>query len=94
MTPDTYVISKVDFTVTSQDIRQKDRITVLVPGGTQEADVPLALQNLASADQNQALEMARLAVELERTMGWPIDVECAYEDGRLYLLQCRPITTL
>ena len=94
VTPDTYVISKVDFTVTSQDISQKDRMTVLVPGGTQEADVPLALQNLASADQTQALEMARLAVELERTMGWPVDVECAYEDGRLYLLQCRPITTL
>jgi pyruvate,water dikinase len=94
VTPDTYVISKVDFTVTSQDISQKDRMTVLVPGGTQEADVPLALQNLASADQNQALEMARLAVELERTMGWPVDVEWAYEDGRLYLLQCRPITTL
>ena len=69
-------------------------MTVLVPGGTQEADVPLALQNLASADQNQALEMARLAGELERTMGWPDDVECAYEDGLLYLLQCRPITTL
>ena len=45
VTPDTYVISKVDFTVTSQDISQKDRMTVLVPGGTQEANVPLALQN-------------------------------------------------
>jgi pyruvate,water dikinase len=38
--------------------------------------------------------MARLAVALEGRMGWPVDVECAYSHGRLYLLQCRPITTL
>ncbi len=27
-------------------------------------------------------------------MGWPVDVECAFHGDRLYLLQCRPITTL
>jgi phosphoenolpyruvate synthase/pyruvate phosphate dikinase len=27
-------------------------------------------------------------------MGWPVDLECAYRDDTLYLLQCRPITTL
>ena len=27
-------------------------------------------------------------------MGWPVDLECAYRGGVLYLLQCRPITTL
>jgi pyruvate,water dikinase len=38
--------------------------------------------------------MARLAHSLEQTMGWPVDLECAYRDDVLYLLQCRPITTL
>jgi phosphoenolpyruvate synthase/pyruvate phosphate dikinase len=27
-------------------------------------------------------------------MGQPVDVEAAYSAERLYLLQCRPITTL
>ena len=27
-------------------------------------------------------------------MGWPVDIECAYRGRELYLLQCRPITTL
>ncbi len=35
-----------------------------------------------------------LAVAHGEKMGWPVDVECAYEDGRLYLLQCRPVTAL
>ena len=39
-------------------------------------------------------EVAQLARSLEATMGWPVDLECAYRDGTLYLLQCRPITTL
>ena len=38
--------------------------------------------------------MTRLVLALEETMGWPVDVECAYHEERLYLLQCRPITTL
>jgi pyruvate,water dikinase len=38
--------------------------------------------------------MAQLALTLETTMGYAVDVECAYAGGQLYLLQCRPITTL
>ena len=38
--------------------------------------------------------MTKLALTLEATMGYPVDVESAYADGELYLLQCRPITTL
>jgi phosphoenolpyruvate synthase/pyruvate phosphate dikinase len=38
--------------------------------------------------------MAKLAPTLEATMQYPADVEGAYAGGELYLLQCRPITTL
>jgi pyruvate,water dikinase len=44
-------------------------------------------------NDEQAIEVARLAVALERHEGRPVDVECAYQDGTLYLLQCRPVTT-
>ena len=48
----------------------------------------------AALDDAQVVELARLAMTLETTLGWPVDAECAYQDGRLYLLQCRPITNL
>ena len=38
--------------------------------------------------------IARLAMQLEKVMGGPVDIECALRDGELHLLQCRPITTL
>jgi pyruvate,water dikinase len=40
------------------------------------------------------VELAKLALTLEATMELPVDIEGAFAAGALYLLQCRPITTL
>jgi phosphoenolpyruvate synthase/pyruvate phosphate dikinase len=40
------------------------------------------------------LEVARLAESLEKREGHPVDIEWAIFKDTLYLLQCRPITTL
>jgi pyruvate,water dikinase len=65
-----------------------------MPGGTHEVDVPRFLRNASSLNDEQVIEMAKLALTLETTMGHPVDVECAFAKDELYLLQCRPITTL
>jgi pyruvate,water dikinase len=93
-TPDTFVVRKEDLKIVARTIGQKHRMTVRVPGGTEEVEVPRALQREPAATAPEAIEMARLAVSLEQAMGWPVDLECAYHAGRLYLLQCRPVTTL
>jgi pyruvate,water dikinase len=69
-------------------------MTVAGPMGTREVDVPRFLRGQPSLTADQAIDMAALAMRLEATMGWPVDVECAYAGGQLFLLQCRPITTL
>ena len=94
VTPDTYMVRKGDLAVTDRRVADKRRMTVSVPGGTREVDVPRFLREQPVLDDGKAAAMARLAVDLEATMGWPFDVECAFEGEQLYLLQCRPITTL
>ena len=94
VTPDAFVIRKADMAIVAAEIGEKASMTVPVPGGTQEIDVPTQSQMQPSITDEQAVEMARLAVELEAKMGWPVDIECAYYQGHLYLLQCRPITTI
>lgn len=94
VTPDTFVVRKSDLAVTDRKIAEKQRMTVAVPGGTREVDVPRFLRWEASLNDDQAAEMAQLALSLEAMMGWAVDMECAYASGQLYLLQCRPITTL
>ena len=69
-------------------------MTVSAPGGTHEVEVPRFLRNMSSLNDEQVIEMAKLALTLESTMEYPVAVECAYAGGKLYLLQCRPITTL
>jgi phosphoenolpyruvate synthase/pyruvate phosphate dikinase len=94
VTPDTYVVRKEGLAVVSQTISEKTRMTVPVRGGTREVETPRFLRARPALDEVQTVEMVRLAMNLEREMGCPVDVECAYEDGRLYLLQCRPVTAL
>ena len=56
--------------------------------------MPRFLRGEASLNDDQVREIAKLALAMEVEMGHPVDVECACAGGELYLLQCRPITTL
>ncbi len=94
VTPDTFIVRKSDLAIVSRTIADKQRMTVSAPGGTHEVDIPRFLRNTSSLTEEQVIEMAKLALTLEVTMEHPVDVECAYARGELYLLQCRPITTL
>lgn len=94
VTPDTFIVRKSDLAIISRTIADKQHMVVSTPGGTHEVDVPRFLRTQASLNDEQVVEMAKLALTLEATMGYPVDVECAYAGAKLYLLQCRPITTL
>jgi len=94
VTPDMFIVSKSDLAVVQRVIADKQRMTVSAPGGTHEVDVPRFLRNTTSLNDEQVIEMAKLALTLETTMEHPVDVECAYAGGEFYLLQCRRITTL
>jgi hypothetical protein len=94
VTPDVYTVRKADCSVLSRRISEKTRMTVPVPGGTREVFVPRFLQSRSALDDAQIRAIARLALDLESTMGWAVDVECALHGEAWFLLQCRPITTL
>jgi pyruvate,water dikinase len=94
VTPDTYVVRKADLKVVGRRIADKQRMTVATAGGTAEVNVPRLLRSRPALRNEQAIALARLALALEAAMGWPVDVECAYQADHLHLLQCRPVTVL
>ncbi len=94
VTPDAYVVTRPDLTLLHRAIGDKRRMTVAIPGGTEEVAVPRRLQTRSCLDDDQVLAAARMSLDLEARMGWPVDVECAWASGALFLLQCRPVTTL
>jgi pyruvate,water dikinase len=94
VTPDTFHLGKPDLAITRAQIAAKERMTVAIPGGTREVEIPRAMRTRPALSPEQVVDVGRLALRLEAQLGWPVDIECAFADGRLFLLQCRPITTL
>jgi phosphoenolpyruvate synthase/pyruvate phosphate dikinase len=94
VTPDTWTVRKADLAVKEERIGAKERMTVAVTGGTREVTVPRLLRERTSLSRAQVTELAELVVELEEKVGQPVDIETAFAGDLLYLLQCRPITTL
>lgn len=63
-------------------------------GGLHVVDVSLDDRARSSLTDDQVREVARLAMELEEKIGSPQDCEWAFEGGRLYCVQTRPITNI
>jgi pyruvate,water dikinase len=94
VTPDTWIVRRATGQLLDERIGDKCRMTVTTPDGCRDVDVPRVLRKMPSLSTQQVHEVALLAAQLEELQGRPVDIECAYAGGRLYLLQCRPITTL
>ena len=62
--------------------------------GVRAEPVPEELVNAPALGDRLALEIATLARSAERHFGMPQDIEWAVENGQVYLVQSRPITSL
>ena len=40
------------------------------------------------------LKLSKLIKDIEKKYGFPVDVEWAIENKEIYILQCRPVTTV
>jgi pyruvate,water dikinase len=94
VTPDLYGIRKVDLTIMYYQVTEKTCLTVAGPGGTSQVPLPHSLRHERVLGDGQLKALAILACQLETELGFPVDLECAFRGEKLYLLQCRPITTL
>jgi pyruvate,water dikinase len=73
--------------------RKRIAIRSLPNGGTFEEQVPPAQVNQLCVDDTQLVALGQLALQCEKVYGPRRDIEWAFQDGTLYLLQCRAITT-
>src|SRR5262249_62085973 len=62
-------------------------------GGTFEEQLPPAQVNQVCLDDTQLAALGQLALQCEKVYGPRRDIEWAFQNGTLYLLQCRAITT-
>ena len=94
VTPDNYIVDKGDKSIKLSEINHKDIMILPSENGTVESEVSPNMRAQSSASDAQISEIFDLLIKLENQMKQAVDVEFGYYKGLLYLLQCRPITTL
>jgi len=94
VTPDTFTVRKDDGLIVSRQIASKDRVIEYArEGGTVERETPPEQREIPALSDDQLAELGAMGRRVENHYQTPQDIEWAYAQGRLYLLQSRPITT-
>jgi pyruvate,water dikinase len=91
--PDHFRIDRSGQVLVRKAGRKRIAIRSLPNGGTFEEQVSLAQVNQICLDDTQIAALGQLALQCEKVYGPRRDIEWAFQNGTLYLLQCRAITT-
>src|SRR5215471_7612415 len=91
--PDHFRLSRSGQVLERKAGRKRIAIRSLPNGGTFEEQVDASKVNQICLDDTQLTSLAELALRCEQVYGPRRDIEWAFQDATLYLLQCRAITT-
>ncbi|MCP4220653.1 MAG: hypothetical protein GY765_38855 [bacterium] len=97
ITPDYYRINRKDGRLLEKRIAEKRFMTPATPhlhGEARLKDVPPELRKKETLSTEQVNETAQWALKAEEHFDAPQDIEWVIADGRVYVVQTRPITTL
>ena len=92
VTPDHYEVSKKGFDILSKQISDQQIMLAKNKGKDEEKKVVEGdKQKITDTD---IVDIAKIATLIEKHYYFPQDIEWAKEDGKIYIVQTRPITTL
>jgi len=91
VTPDYYRVNKVSMSILEKTLGSKESSIWLTDSGTKTKDNHRTSE--FTLDNRHVGKLALLVKQVERIYKKPIDIEWAFANDKLYLLQARPITT-
>ena len=95
VTPDNYQVDKADNSVINVTISDKKVMYINDENETSiKVDVPEEKRNKRVLSDEELIELTEMGKRIQAHYGEPMDTEWAFENGELFLLQARPITTL
>jgi len=99
VTPDHFVVSKDGLTILSKEVKRQEWKLIRREGAKwDEANVKVMLTPKEQEEQkisdDDVITLARLGRQLEEHYAFPQDIEWAKEDGQIFIVQTRPVTTL
>lgn len=94
VTPDNFLIDKNSLEIKGETTAKKEKMLVLSDAGNKEVAIDEAKGMNPSISHGELMKLTELAIKAEEHFGSPQDIEWAIENGEIFLLQSRPITTL
>lgn len=95
ITPDSYVVEKNPRNILDINVSTQERgIYRAQNGGNEWRDIPEPQASAQVLTEKQILELSEIILSIEKHYGFPCDIEWAFEGGKFYIVQSRPITTL
>ncbi len=95
ITPDSYVIRKDTREIIDVNVSNQRKSLYRIDGGGNEwQNLPETQGSAQVLSESQIQELSRIIIAIENHYGFPCDIEWAFENGKFYIVQSRPITTL
>jgi pyruvate,water dikinase len=94
VTPDRYLVSKDDLKIVEKNIHKQDWKIVKEGDENKHVSVPKSEQEVQKLTDEEILELAKMGKQIEEHYKFPQDTEWAFEKGKLYFVQSRPVTTI
>ena len=96
VTPDTYWVDKKTGEILESVISEKNIMFTKDPeaGKTVKIDVPEDMKKKQVLSTEEIAELTEMGKRIHNHYDFPQDTEWAIEDGKVYMLQSRPVTTL
>ncbi|GAB6028777.1 hypothetical protein CHUAL_004592 [Chamberlinius hualienensis] len=97
--PDTIYINRKwpnEVSILKREVGQKKSLITINETGSGTKTLEATSEQISNlcVDDNLAIQLARVGIILENKFGGPRDIEWAFSQGQLYLLQSRAITNL
>ncbi|EKQ55858.1 MAG: phosphoenolpyruvate synthase [Methanobacterium sp. Maddingley MBC34] len=96
VTPDTYWIDKATGEILEKQVSEKKTMFQKKSenGQTVQIPVPEDLKNKQVLDETELAQLVELGKKIQQHYQFPQDTEWAIENGKIFMLQSRPVTTL
>ena len=93
ITPDAFQISRHNFKVEKEVIGYQKKMLTL--NEKEYIKVPFNERNLRKITDDELKELIKISLQIEEYLNYDaVDIEWAFENNKLYILQARPITTI
>jgi len=99
VTPDLYIVDKEKFSIISKRIsRQKNKLARNTSNNSKDPNswqpIERELQEKPKLSDEEIIQLAKIGEQIEDHYQFPQDIEWAKENGRFFILQTRPVTTI